>query len=238
MSPFDDPAITAESILGLDASASDPRLDAPSSTATAATRVVIPFIGVQFGGPATGTTPRTRDRWNAVEQSVQDPGVVDVGWGQQHGQRNALSIDKKMAFRAWFAFIRWVGAGFFAPFFAATVAESTAARLQSISPARPNSSKRSRWRRSQTPACCHSWSRRQQVIPLPQPISRGRISQGMPLRRTNRIPVKVARSARRGRPPLGLAFSGGSSGAIRSHSASLRSGRISRLRITKVPEFC
>ena len=38
-----------------------------------------------------------------------------------------------------------------------------------------------RWcRRSQTPASCQSRSRRQQVMPVPQPISWGSISQGMP----------------------------------------------------------
>jgi hypothetical protein len=210
-------------------------LNAASSTATTATRVVIALVGVHFGGSTTRPPSRALDRWNAVEQRVQNLRVVDVRGGQQHGQRNALSIDKKMAFRARLAFIRRVGAGLFAPFFAATVAESTEARLQSIPPARPSSSRRVRWRRSQTPACCHSWSRRQQVIPLPQPISLGSISQGIPLRRTNRMPVNAARSVIRGRPPFGLGLSGGSRGAIRSQSPSLRSGRISRLRITQVP---
>jgi hypothetical protein len=35
--------------------------------------------------------------------------------------------------------------------------------------------------RSQTPACCHSRKRLQHVIPEPQPISCGNISQGIPL---------------------------------------------------------
>lgn len=30
-----------------------------------------------------------------------------------------------------------------------------------------------------TPTCIHSWSRRQQVMPLPQPSSRGRYSHGI-----------------------------------------------------------
>jgi hypothetical protein len=43
--------------------------------------------------------------------------------------------------------------------------------------------------------------RRQHVIPDPQPSSCGSICQGMPLRRTNRMPVRHARSETRGRPP-------------------------------------
>jgi hypothetical protein len=43
------------------------------------------------------------------------------------------------------------------------------------------------------PACCQSRRRLQQVIPEPHPNSRGNISQGMPLRSTNRIPARQAR---------------------------------------------
>lgn len=43
-------------------------------------------------------------------------------------------------------------------------------------------------------------SSREQVVSEPQPISRGSMLQGMPLRSTNRIPVTTARSGMRGRP--------------------------------------
>jgi len=52
----------------------------------------------------------------------------------------------------------------------------------------------------QTPARCLRTSRRQSVIADPQPISRGRIRQGLPDRSTKRIPVKIARSGRGDRP--------------------------------------
>ena len=48
----------------------------------------------------------------------------------------------------------------------------------------------------------------------------GNISQGMPLRRTNRIPVRQARSGTRGRPPFGLRGTEGSMGETRHHKAS------------------
>jgi hypothetical protein len=56
------------------------------------------------------------------------------------------------------------------------------------------------------------WPRRQHVMPLPQPISWGSISQGMPLRRTKRMPVRAARSGTGGRPPFGLRRRFGSRG--------------------------
>jgi hypothetical protein len=59
------------------------------------------------------------------------------------------------------------------------------------------------------PASCQARNR-QQVMPEPQPSSCGSISHGMPLRSTKRIPMKQARSGKRGRPPLGLRDEGGS----------------------------
>ncbi len=61
-------------------------------------------------------------------------------------------------------------------------------------------------------------------IMLPQPISVGRYSHGVPVFSTKRIPVKQARSEIRGRPPLGLGGSGGICDFICSHSSSVSSG--------------
>ena len=41
---------------------------------------------------------------------------------------------------------------------------------------------------------------------LPQPSSRGRYSHGIPVLRTNRIPVTAAQSSMRGRAPFGDGF--------------------------------
>src|SRR5829696_8860532 len=49
------------------------------------------------------------------------------------------------------------------------------------------------------------------------------ISQGMPLFKTNKMPVRAARSSMRGLPPLGLGGSSGNSGSITSHSSSVTS---------------
>ena len=231
------PTMATEAVFGLDSSARDASPDAAFPARAAAPGKVVPFVGVQLVRTESRPASWSGDGRNAIQQIVQDLRVVNVGRSQQYCQRNTLSIDKKMVFRARFAFVRRVGSGFFAPFFAATVAESTAARLQSISPARPNFSSNTRCKRCHTPAACHSLSRRQHVIPLPQPISLGSISQGMPLRRTNRMPVRAARSDTRGRPPFGFGFSGGNKGATCFHNSSSRIGRILRQRIT-LARFC
>jgi hypothetical protein len=62
-------------------------------------------------------------------------------------------------------------------------------------------------------------------MPLPQPISWGNISQGMPVCSTNNIPDSAARlPTLRGLPPLGLGGSWGSNGSITAHSSSLTRG--------------
>jgi hypothetical protein len=135
-----------------------------------------------------------------------------------------LGVDHQMALRPRFAAIRRIRPGVFAPLLAAILAESNEARDQSRCSACCKRLSNVWWRRSQTPAWCQSRSRRQQVMPLPQPSSCGSISQGMPLLSTKMMPVSAARSLRRGRPPLGLGGSGGNSGATTAHSSSLTRG--------------
>jgi hypothetical protein len=64
------------------------------------------------------------------------------------------------------------------------------------------------------------------VTPDPQPISFGSIFQGMPLRRTNKMPVSTARSGIGFRPAWRRfrARRFGSSGSIRFHNSSSSNG--------------
>jgi hypothetical protein len=145
---------------------------------------------------------------------------VDIGPREFRCQWDALPVDHNMALRARFASIRRIRPGFFAPPGAGTLAESSEARAQSILSASPKRSRSTRCSLCHTPAFCQSLSLRQQVMPLPQPISRGSISQGIPLRRTNRMPVSALWSGTRGRPPFGFGGSGGNRGSITSHNLS------------------
>ena len=114
---------------------------------------------------------------------------------------------------------------FFAPL-ARTLTESALARLQSIRSALSKRASKIPCRRCQTPALCQSRKRLQQVMPEPQPISCGSISHGMPLLRTNRMPVRTERSGAGGRPRLpGCTRWGGSSGSTTVQSSSLTSSR-------------
>jgi hypothetical protein len=113
-----------------------------------------------------------------------------------------------------------VGARLVPPKTARTAALSNTARLQSMPSAACRPSRQARWMHSQTPCSCQSRSRRQQVMPLPQFISLGRSSQGMPVFSTNRMPVRTCRSGILGLPPLGFGGSGGSNGSTSSHSSS------------------
>jgi hypothetical protein len=66
-------------------------------------------------------------------------------------------------------------------------------RDQSIWSAARNRASSTSCSSSHTPAACQSRYRRQQLMPLPQPISRGSRSQRRPVCRMNRMPVSAAR---------------------------------------------
>ena len=168
---------------------------------------------------------RQSQRWDGVNGVFEPLGIVDIGPRNRHRQRHTVTVDHDMALCAQLATIRRILASLFAPPGAGTLALSRDARVQSIRPASCSRCRSVRCNRLHTSARCQSRKRRQHVMPLPQPSSWGSISHGMPLRKTKTIPVKAARSLmRRGRPPLGLGGSGGRSGAMISHSASLING--------------
>lgn len=155
-----------------------------------------------------------------------------------HCQRQSSTVDHKVPFGTELAPIGWILASLFAPPGAGTLALSSAARSQAICPASCRCCKSVRCSRPQVPACCQSRSRRQQVMPLPQPSSWGSISHGMPLFKTKRMPVNAARSAIRGRPPLGLGRSGGKSAARMAQRPSLTNGLLMPFNLPRVVRFC
>ncbi len=234
---LDNPTMTAEFLLRLHTFTGDPRGNATPTQGSLVLLRLVSLVRVQLVGSLAGTSSGTFDRLDGIQSRLEHRRLVDIGRCQQDREGDPLALDHKMAFRALFAAVRWIPSGFFAPPGEATVEASIEARLPSMRSALAYRSHQSWWSRSQTPACCQSRRRRQQVMPLPQPISLGSISQGMPLRRTKRMPARAARSGTRGRPPFGFGLSGGNKGAISSQSLSLRSGRILRPRITRIL-FC
>ena len=183
-------------------------------------RRVIPFVARQFGRPLARTSCGPFNRLNCVQPRRQHLGVVQVRGRLSHRQRDPLACDHQMALRARFAAIRRIRPGRSAPFGAGTEHESRQARLPSILSASPSLSTRSRWSWRPTPPLFHSRNLRQPVTPDPHPLSGGSSAQGMPLRRTKRMPRTTSRLAPRGRPPLGLGRSAGSKGGMTAHNAS------------------
>jgi hypothetical protein len=198
-----------------------------------ACRIVAAVTLEHFGFPAWRSRA-TANRRHPIHQVEQLGDVRAIRGGQRRDERNPVRVGKNMMLRPGLAAIGRVRSSFFPPRIARNDALSTIARATSSRPRRRSSVSSAAWSRFQTPARCHRTSRRQQVIPDPQPISRGNIRQGMPLRRTKRMPVRTARSGMGVRPAYcrcrGRRF--GKSGSIRFHNASSSSSGIpDRLRV-------
>jgi len=172
------------------------------------------WVGMQLlGTPPRSAPTRTLNGLYSVDEFFEDHPVVDVCCAEHYRQWDAPSVRNKVALRALLSFICRIRSGFWAPLLAGMEAESSEARSHSIWSASPRRSRRTRLSLSHTPASCHSLRRRQQLMPDPQPISFGSISQGIPLFSTKTMPVRAARSSMRGLPPWGFGGSGGRSGS-------------------------
>src|SRR5262249_42551225 len=177
MCPLYDPAVAAQALRGLNPPACNPRRDASLPQSLALRRCIVGLIGMQLGRPLTRPPVGTFDRLHSVQGDFHQLAVRDIGPREGNGQRNPLPVDHNMALRARFAAIRWIRAGRWAPRGAGTVAESIAARVQSIWSASPKAFNKVWCTFCQIPWACQSRSRRQQVMPLPQPSSWGKYSQ-------------------------------------------------------------
>jgi hypothetical protein len=217
---FDDPSMAPQTLAALDAASGDAVADAALAQVTMAARHIIGFVSVELGGSPARPAAALVHRRHGIDQFVEEAAVVNICRGDPQGERDALGVGDNMTLGPGTAAIGRIGASLLAPLFAGTDALSTQARLQSIACAPPKRSSRTRCNRFHTPAACQSRSRRQHVIPDPHPISRGSISQGMPLLSTKTMPVSAARCGTSGLPPFGLGRSGGSNGSITLHRSS------------------
>ncbi len=165
--------------------------------------VIVGLIGMQLAGSPTGPAPGRR---HDIDHLLQRHAVMRVRACQADRERDAVGIGKDMALRPRLAPVGRVWPRLRAPLFAATDALSRAARRKSMALRRPRRSRTARWRRPHTPASRQSLSRRQHVMPDPQPISWGSISHGIPECSTKRMPVRTARSGSEdGRPSVSAA---------------------------------
>jgi hypothetical protein len=223
------PPMAAQPLAGVDPAAGDARGDVTSPERTPQVGRVVGLVGVQLGrapaGPA-GSPAWTDDRRDRVDQGKQLGRVVGVGGREADGEGDAGAVDDQVVRGARLAAVGRVGAGLLAPLLARTLRLSRLARLQAMAASSPSQLSSRACSFSQTPAPSQSRRRRQQVHPLPQPSSLGNSRQGQPVRSTKTMPPRAARSGTRGRPPLGLGGSVGSSGSMASQRSSGTSGSL------------
>ena len=222
---LDLPAVSPESFFGFNSRTGDAWRNVSSSAGGAVLLGAIGLVGMQLVGTFAWATARAGNGLYRVEHRLQHLPIVDIGRGQRDNQRQAVSVGQQVMFATRTSAVAWVGSAIWAPLFAGTSDASSMARFQLMRPASPNSWCRCANTKSQTPAKVQSRSRRQHVIPLPHPSSRGRSSHGIPVLSTNTIPVSTLRSSSRRRPPLGRAGWAGSRGSILFHNSSGRSSR-------------
>ena len=188
---------------------------------------IVGAVGLDGIGKASRVSTFASNRRKPLHQRHQLGEIVTISTRQTGGQWNAVPIGDHMMFAATSAPVCRVGACLPPPFNARIELLSTTARDQSIRSAWLSWAKRTSWTFCQTPASCQSRSLRQQVIPEPHPISWGKSSQGIPVFRTKRMPVKAARFSTGLRPGYRKRrrFGGGRSSSISDHNSSERIAR-------------
>lgn len=219
---FHDPAGLAEATAVGRAAFRQERLDAGATERVAVRPGVVAAVPLHALGAAPGAAGAPADRRNGVNQRDQLRDVMALRGGHDHAERNPLRVRDEVVLTARLAAIGWVRSSFFPPRSARTEPLSTIARVQSSRWRRRSSVSSTRCSRVQTPARCQAANRRQHVVPEPQPICAGSMFQGIPVRRTKRIPVSTARSGIGVRPAYwrlrGLRL--GSNGSMRVHNSS------------------
>lgn len=191
----------------------------------------ISFNNVRLSARSAACPANLRNR---VLQRNRLCDVMRVCRGENKTKRNASCISNHMMLASKFPAIRRIGARFRPPKTTRMEELSANALLQSILSASRNLASRI-WRSfSQTSASCHLRRYRQQLMPLPQPISWGNSSHGMPVRNTKRMPV-MAFQGSIGLQPVWrnrLVWGGSGIGSMIAHISSL----ICALAICKLPK--
>ena len=192
----------------------------------AAARDVIALVGMQLGGPLAPLSIRLSDRRDGIEQRPRRRRSRG-GWRRSGARRAGCRSRSTTTWRFVPGLPRSVGFGptAFAPLLAGMLAESSEARLQSMLVGLAEAIEQRVVQRVPDP----------RLLPVAQASPAGHAGAAAQLR-WQHLPGDAALEheddagqARRGpetrgRPPLGLGGSGGSSGATRAHNSSLTSG--------------
>jgi len=222
---FDYPAGLAEAAAVFGESPSDLTANSALCQQPAQGIGVVAAISLNEPGLTDRGSAPAGNRGHGVEQRQQLGYVVAVGLGEHYRKGNALRVREEVVLAARTTAIGWVRSSFFPAPTARMEELSAMARRKSMRSASRSFASNTWCNRFHTRARCQARSRRQQVIPEPQPISCGSIFHGMPDFRTNKMPVSACRSESRCRPGFRLRRRRlGSSGSITVHSSSSISG--------------
>ena len=191
---FDDPATRAQPAAVWGPALRQDRNDPPGPEPVAVGLGVIAAIALERPGLAAGAAAPPADGRQRVDHRIEVGDVIDVGGRYLRDERDAARIGDDVVLGALLAAIGWVRSSFFPPRIARTDPLSMTVQRWSSRPRRRSSASKTSCSCCQTPARCQRTKRRQQVLPDPHPIWRGSICQGMPDRRTKRMPVSTARS--------------------------------------------
>ena len=222
---LNDPPMDSQATPMLGESSREHRLNMTCSQLAPMRIRIVTTVSLHSLGTTTRSSTFAAQCGDGFDQRQQLGHIIDIRTRQRRGQGNALRVRQDVVFAPRFASVCRVTTCFFPPSIARTELLSTTARDQSIWSAIWSFSKSTRCKRCQTPARSHSRKCRQQVIPEPHPISCGNNSHGIPVFKTNRIPVRAFRLSIGFRPGWcerrGLF---GSKGSIKFHSSSSTKG--------------
>jgi len=223
---FHDPAMDSQATLVGRAPLGQHRFNPPSPQGSAMGLRIIPAVALHAVGVAAGPPDLATHGGKRRHQREERGAIVAIGAGECRGQGKPGRVGDYRMFTARFAPISRVEASLGPPQTARTEALSTTARDQASWSAAWSLARSTAWSFCHTPARCHCAKRRQHVIPEPQPISWGSNSQGMPLRSTNRMPVKALRLSTGLRPgkQKRRGLGAGNKGAITFHNSSSNRG--------------
>lgn len=113
--PLHHPAVPTQPLARIDASPGYARLYAPLPERLSAAGEIVALIGMDLIRPPSWYSARGPDRFDALYESLADVGVVDVGPGQDHRERQTLTVDQEMALGARPTSVYRVRTGFLAP---------------------------------------------------------------------------------------------------------------------------
>src|SRR5687768_16104391 len=98
--------MATQPLTGVDPLARDPDANPALAQDLSTLRDVIRLVSVQLGGPLAPLPTGTLNRWNGIDQVLEDAAVMPVRSRQTDGEWDTTAVRNKMALRARFRAVR------------------------------------------------------------------------------------------------------------------------------------